>query len=399
MDDDKKHVLLAEDNEITRMAFAELIRDAGYRVTEVSNGRQALERLQYFSENVSGELYLLVTDMEMPYITGVELIEEMKRLGIDIPVLAVTAYGDKNMVVRLMRSGCRDYLEKPVDGLALLNAIDHIFERRIEERRTAEKTREHILETESCLADLEKVRNEVNAAVQSYKNLMDMGNSAYKVHSACYSRPLFPIGGDFADIADTPEGCHVLVADVSGHDMGASFHTVLIKSLFNESGRIFGRGEDFFSRLNRHLVTYSKTERMATAVFLNVNLDKMSCEAISAGHPPYIRMKKNREIEIGPELSGDVLGVLDSVEFDAHSFPVESGDRIFLYTDGVVNAGRFIESSGKTQRLSKKGLEALIRKYGENDIVTMTDLIGEAVLRYSGYVLDDDVLLLGIEIP
>ena len=73
---------------------------------------------------------LLILDIQMPGVTGMELLDDLNRLRIEIPVFVITGYGDKAMVVELLRRGCREYLDKPFEDQEFLCRVASCFGQR-----------------------------------------------------------------------------------------------------------------------------------------------------------------------------------------------------------------------------------------------------------------------------
>jgi hypothetical protein len=92
------------------------------------------------------------------------------------------------------------------------------------------------------------------------------------------------LGGDYCALRDQPWGCDLIVADVAGHDLGASYHTVLLKSFFDINSIQGKPGDEFLRSLNDELLDGGCNERMICALFARVNLE----EACSRPSPPDI---------------------------------------------------------------------------------------------------------------
>ncbi|MCP4107038.1 MAG: fused response regulator/phosphatase [Desulfobacteraceae bacterium] len=400
---EQKHILLAEDEEHIRLTLSMLLRKAGYKVTMVKDGLEALQKIVEFKKG-SKPVDLLLTDIQMPGKSGLELIDELAELNIDLPVLVLTGYGNKNMIVDLMRKGCADYIDKPFEGHELLERLPPIFEKTAKARQAKEKESAEIFsekaelnrQIESYLHNYEKLRTQVESAVGAYQNLVQIQKNGYNVLTAFHIQPLSELGGDFADIRDTSAGCDILIADVAGHDMGASYHTVLIKAFFDENCRTGNDGLSFFQLLNQHLLENGNNERMVTALFFRINLKKMHGEVVSAGHPPMIRVQKNTPVPDTVTANGDILGINENVAFGSKSFPLVSGDRFFIYTDGLTNAYCINRQTGKREKLDQEGLDDMIKKYCHQPLKKM---VGSIRKEMSNYRLNDDMLLLGVEIP
>ncbi len=123
-----KRILLAEDTEQTRVTFGAILKKAGYEVIAVADGREALSKILTF-EKENNQVDLLITDIRMSGLDGLQLADQLDKLRIRIPILAMTGYGDKELVVELMRLGCLEYIEKPFEAVELLECVARIYKK------------------------------------------------------------------------------------------------------------------------------------------------------------------------------------------------------------------------------------------------------------------------------
>jgi CheY-like chemotaxis protein len=112
-------VLLVEDAPFLRYAFGRLLRLHGFDVMEVNDGREALACLCKFRPQ------LIVTDLMMPGMDGVELIKRLRAdpETADLPVVAITAEATEQAEQRARRAGVDDILVKPIDLPTLLDRL------------------------------------------------------------------------------------------------------------------------------------------------------------------------------------------------------------------------------------------------------------------------------------
>ena len=123
----RKHILVADDERNTLMTMQFILEVADYRVTTVENGREALDRILE-SSNTNSPIDLLVTDIQMPGLTGLELIDELNRLEIDMPLLAITGYENRELIAELTDRGCDKCLDKPIDEEELVKCVAALLE-------------------------------------------------------------------------------------------------------------------------------------------------------------------------------------------------------------------------------------------------------------------------------
>jgi CheY-like chemotaxis protein/anti-sigma regulatory factor (Ser/Thr protein kinase) len=104
---EKARILLVEDEREVR-TMLERFLSATYTCVPASNGREALELLK-----ADGAIDLVVTDVRMPEMDGIQLLRAVRRLKPELPVVAITAYGTEETAIEALRAGATNYLRKP----------------------------------------------------------------------------------------------------------------------------------------------------------------------------------------------------------------------------------------------------------------------------------------------
>jgi diguanylate cyclase (GGDEF)-like protein len=122
-------VLVVDDDEVVRSLVAECVALGGYDVDECGDGAQALEMA---SDN---RYEVIITDMMLPGVDGLSLIQQLKANGIDTDVIVITGYGSIQNAVECMKAGARDYLIKPISADHILVALERVAEVRDLRRR------------------------------------------------------------------------------------------------------------------------------------------------------------------------------------------------------------------------------------------------------------------------
>src|SRR5438552_2565840 len=122
---DKGRVLVVDDEASARSGLEKLLRQEGFSVHVAADGPSALA--------IAGEHPpdVVVTDLKMPGMDGVELLTKLREQDRDLPVVVVTAFGEVASAVHAMRAGADDYLTKPVDFDALTLSIERALQRRV----------------------------------------------------------------------------------------------------------------------------------------------------------------------------------------------------------------------------------------------------------------------------
>ena len=138
---DPATLLVADDDPGLRESLERTLTREGYRVVLASDGRAALERLQ------GGGIDLVVTDLKMPGLTGLELLRAAKAIAPDLDVILLTAFGTVEEAVKAMKDGAYDFLTKPFRREQLLKLIDKALERRdlIEKNKALQRRLDDLL--------------------------------------------------------------------------------------------------------------------------------------------------------------------------------------------------------------------------------------------------------------
>ena len=118
-------VLLAEDDEEMRRLLASALRKSHYEVLEAADGKELLERL---SQTRAGAppVDLIVTDVRMPRLTGIQALRQIHDSGFDIPVVVITAFGDHATRIDAWLHGASAVLDKPFEVEDLLDEIKRL---------------------------------------------------------------------------------------------------------------------------------------------------------------------------------------------------------------------------------------------------------------------------------
>jgi len=114
-----KRVLVVEDNELNLKLFCDLLRAHDFAAEPVRDGREAVARARDFVPD------LIIMDIQMPHVTGYQLILEMKEDEAlkNIPIMAVTAYAGRDDEERIRGAGANAYVSKPISLARFMDAV------------------------------------------------------------------------------------------------------------------------------------------------------------------------------------------------------------------------------------------------------------------------------------
>ncbi|MBD0787328.1 sigma-54-dependent Fis family transcriptional regulator [Vibrio sp. Y2-5] len=117
-------VIYIEDSDIVRFACKQAMMLAGYQVIALPNAEQGLEAIE------KEEHAIVITDVRLPGMSGLELLARAQEWDSDLPVILITGHGDVEMAVKAMRKGAYDFIEKPCSSEKLLEMVNRAVEKR-----------------------------------------------------------------------------------------------------------------------------------------------------------------------------------------------------------------------------------------------------------------------------
>jgi two-component system response regulator HydG len=125
-------ILVVEDDAENRAAMLKVLEGAEYKVLETDNGQQALDLLN------EEDIDILVTDLRLPILDGVELLKRAKALEQDLEVIMITGHGTVEIAVEAIKEGAYDFITKPVKKAQLLRAVEKAAEKQYLSRENRE---------------------------------------------------------------------------------------------------------------------------------------------------------------------------------------------------------------------------------------------------------------------
>jgi sigma-B regulation protein RsbU (phosphoserine phosphatase) len=219
-------LLIIDDDDVVRASLAAYLEDSGFHVLQAANGLQGLEVFHAESPD------LVICDLRMPQVDGLELIRRINALQVETPVIVVSGAGVMSDAVEALRLGAADYLIKPLADLAVLeHSVRRALDRanlRLENQRYRDE-----LETANreLQASLHLLQEDQNAGRQVQMNMLPV--TPWQADGLNFAHQIIPslyLSGDFVDYFRVDDSrIAFYLADVSGHGASSAFITVLLK--------------------------------------------------------------------------------------------------------------------------------------------------------------------------
>ncbi|MFQ2271984.1 sigma-54-dependent transcriptional regulator [Aeromonas enteropelogenes] len=172
------NVLLVDDDEDVLESYCHLLRLSGYQPKATTSPHEALELLASQWPGV------VVSDIYMPAMNGMELLTRVHEIDAEIPVIMITGHGDIPLAVKAVKQGAFDFLEKPLNPQALLGLLERACKQRCEVLARRNEIQETIDdELIGTSPQIVAIRNQINQLAQTDKDLMLEGPAGSGRHT------------------------------------------------------------------------------------------------------------------------------------------------------------------------------------------------------------------------
>jgi len=344
----KVNILLVDDQPNNLLALEAVLECPEYNLVKAHSGEEGLRRL------LRGDFALILLDVLMPGMDGFETAELIRRRERTryTPIIFVTAVGRSEAhVARGYNAGAVDYLFKPLVPEILRSkvaAFVELFLKTEEVKRQGEQLRElERRENETRLAaakrqlDEERMRQEMRMASLIQQKLFPTQPPdcpGFDIWGASY--PAEETGGDYFDYINIID-CFVdiVVGDVSGHGYGPALIMAATRAYLRALATAHARLADVLTIVNRLLAADIGGERFVTLLLARLDPGSRSIIYTGAGHLPGYILDETGVVRAQLTSAGPPLGIIDDGDFPpAPPVALQSGDLVFLYTDGVIEA-------------------------------------------------------------
>ena len=293
-------------------------------VITVSNGKEALE---IFKNNYSN-IDVVITDMKMPEISGMEILKEIKKIMPEMGVIILTGHGDLENAIHAMKEGAFEYLRKPVNADNLTIAINNAISKKNLLLENARINKE-LLEYQNYMQGLHDSALKILLNMLP-KNLPDIPGFNFLVEYKSCDR----VGGDMYDVADIGDYVCFYVFDVSSRILASVISTIIKSFLQNiEYNYKQGINKRRFPEivLDLNLELYSNTaQNIFASLFLGfIDKKTKTLYTVSAGHINQYVIQKEGHIKL--ESTGPILGVFEDATYTCNVVKhLNKGDKIWL---------------------------------------------------------------------
>ena len=376
-----KILVVDDEPDVEPMILQRLRRDirAGrYSFVFAPNGVAALEALRE-----SPDIDMVLSDINMPEMDGLTLLQQIPQVDPDIRAVIVSAYGDMKNIRTAMNRGAFDFVTKPLDfedlQLTINRTLQHMFEWR---------------EARSSHDKLIALQNELDVASEMQQSILPTRFPNVDGYEAfAKMEPAREVGGDFYDLLDLGNGrVGLVIADVSDKGVPAGLFMMVSRTLLKSTAAASGDPSAVVGTVNGLLQENNESSMFVTLVYAIYDPANATLTYSNGGHDSPLVIRSDGTSTLVPSTGGIALGLVPSYEFRQETVLVSPGDTVLFYTDGVTEA-----MNGDGEEFGMERLQSIFANAPPVDSQEATERVFEAVHDFAGGTpQSDDVTCLAL---
>jgi len=330
-------ILIADDEIVNRKLLANILKKENCELIEAGDGDEAIELAL---QELPG---LILLDIMMPGKDGYEVCHELKRdsRSADIPIIFFSARGETEDKIKGLELGGVDYVTKPFDKREVLARVK--VQLKIRNLTKALKR-----ENNDLIRKQKRIDENLKAGAEIQRSLMAINPPEAKTIEVVWRfMPCQRIGGDIFNILRLDDDhWAIYMLDVSGHGITSSMVAVSVSQMLQPRvgfllKKNIGKAPyyeivppvEVLNEMDREY-PIERFDKFFTISYCILNVKDGTLSYSNAGHPPPVLLRKDGSLELLNE-GGTIIGMGGLLPFEEGRRKLCSGDKLFLYTDGI----------------------------------------------------------------
>lgn len=327
-------VIIAEPDKEFEKQYQDLFAKLNFETEVINNGRELLQKIRIPANRPD----LLVMDVKLPGLSGLEVLNALDMEKIRTPVVLCTEMVAMKNAFEVQMYPKLKFLTKPFNYKDFMDGVDELCPK-IEEKKVAATAKGK----EDKPAELsDEMKAEMNKAREIQRNLMPAkfpDTPGYDLYG--FYKPFDQVGGDYYDVfAIGGDHVGIMIADVSGHGISGAMVMVMVRSAIRTWTHTTTSPKELLTKVNPIVVRDILPGMFVTVYYAVVNMPEKKVTCACAGHNPALLWRSKTKTCAFTQKGGMPLGIMAGKAFEntvkEETIQLEVGDRLTLYTDGVV---------------------------------------------------------------
>ncbi len=391
----KGKILIVDDNIVNRKLLGGILSKQGYELVEAEDGLAAIE----LANNEEPDLILL--DIVMPKKDGYEVCKELKSdpHTADIPIIFLSAKNEVKDKIKGFELGGADYVTKPFDRGEVLARVKAHLKIRFLTKELIKSNAELLRKQKSLDEDLKAASEIQKSLLPKLKGKIEIGEIAWEF------MPCGRVGGDLFNFFPLDENnWAIYILDVSGHGVPSAMVAVSVSQMLNPHTTYIlkvGTSDSPYYKISSPSEVLGlldkeypidRFEKFFTMSYLVLDFREGVLRYSNAAHPPPVLLHRDGSFELLKE-GGTIIGMGGMLPFEEGVRHLESGDKLILYTDGIIE---YQNKSGEFY--GEERFYANLQKFSHCSVKRLVKEIVDSLVNFGEYVEpQDDITLLGYE--
>ncbi len=328
--------------ELIKQKFRNKIKANEYEFHFAENGAEALEKISN-----DGTIDLILTDINMPVMDGLTLLSKINELNNKLlKSVIVSAYGDMENIRTAMNRGAYDFITKPID----LKDLEITIEKSLKEIELYKQAMVSHNKLVALQQELD-IANVIQTSIlpKTFPPFPD--RKEFDIFAKMI--PAKEVGGDLYDFFLIDKyRLAVVVGDVSGKGIASALLMAVCKTLIKATSYKGMPADSVLSEVNNIIVEESPSNMFVTLFYGVLDTRSGAFEYSNAGHNSPFHISNEGKITQLKDVGGLLLGAMKDVEYQSNVVMLNSGDSIFIFTDGVTEAFNSKEEEFGEKRLN-----------------------------------------------
>lgn len=383
-------LLVVDDNEMNRDMLSRRLQRKGYSVALATGGSEALQMIS------DAKYDLVLLDIMMPDIDGMEVLRRVreKHSAVELPIIIASAKDRGEDVVLALELGASDYVTKPLDFPVVMA--------RVQTQMALKRAHEEISEAHR------RMKQDLQAAARIQHSLIpSRAPASDRASFGWVFRPCVELAGDILDIFQLDEhhiGLYLI--DVCGHGVASALLSVTLSrvlSHMSSESLLLRRTTDqpneivspaqVAATLNRRF-PMDNAGQYFTFCYGVLDLRSLEFRYVCAGHPPPVYVRSDGSVQ-SFESSSFAIGWFPDAQYEEHVLKLSPGERLYFYSDGVVEA--------PTATGDEFEIDRLLHLLHVGHELKLQGSLDEVMLELENWTAgteqNDDITMVAVEIP